>query len=370
MKEKAIIYPFDIYSAPIVRHKQSLTNYEIVGVVSPNGWGITGKDAGIVDGGTFMGISVCSNFEDMLDNCDTVIFTESANWIDFDKNLYPKIVSTIKAKKNIVLSFKLNADIREELIRECEKSEVCFKCINEGSNIFVQSLETDALCEINTPVIFILGTTDRTHKFEIQLSLREHLLKMGYRVGQIGSRNGCELFGVHSFPEFMYDHAISGSNKIIMFNRYIKKIEEEEEPDVLVIGIPGGIMPLNKKHTNNFGLMAFKVANAISPDAVVFSSTYEEYTPDYFEKIATSIKYKLGFEVDAYVLSNIKIDWESSNESQLHYLKIDSGFVNEKVCFHRKERVPVYNILNQTDSTKLVNLIVDKLTKYGDVQSM
>ncbi len=370
-KEKALIYPYDIYSCPIVRHCQSLTNYEIVGIVSPKGWGFTGKDAGTVDGGISLGIIVCNNFGDLLNGYDTAIFTESNNWIDFEKNLYPEIISKIREKKNIVCSFELNKDVRKELIRECDKSDVYFKYFNETREFSELSCKTEILYDIKTPVIFVLGTTERTHKFEIQLTVRENLLKKSYRISQVGSRKACELFGFHSFPEFMYDLSLSDSNKIIMFNRFIKKIEDKEEPDVLVIGIPGGIMPLDKKHTNHFGLIAFQVANAISPDAVIFSSTYEEYNPDYFEKISTSIKYKLGFEVDAHVLSNMKIDWEETRQGpNVVYLTLTSEFVDQKKIFYRQQGIQVYNVLNLSDSAKLTNSIVDKLADYGQVQSM
>ncbi len=136
------------------------------------------------------------------------------------------IEEVCKYKGNIFIQYPLNKNY-----------EICS---------YVDKLEIQ---EIKTPVIFVMGVGENAHKFEIQLSVRENLFNMGYKVSQVGSRNYCEMFNFHSFPEFMYSNMYSETEKIKLFNNFIKNIENQENPDVIIIGIPGTIMRINNKAT-------------------------------------------------------------------------------------------------------------------------
>ena len=71
-KNRLLIYPYDLQFCPIVRHKKLLEDYEIMALVSPRGWGLTGKDGGSADNGGELGINVSSDFENNLVLCDTI----------------------------------------------------------------------------------------------------------------------------------------------------------------------------------------------------------------------------------------------------------------------------------------------------------
>ena len=369
-REKLIIYPYDSYACPVVRHSR-LANYDVVGVAAPAGWGLTDKDAGVVDGGANLGIRISSDFSDLLETCDTVLFTNSIRELGFAEYIYPKLMQTMEAKKNIIYSIDLPEDVYHKLKAAAEKAGIYFKYDQRCLDYAQIPPRQKKLHEINTPTIFVLGTTERTHKFEIQLVLREQLIKMGYRVSQIGSRNLGVIFGFNSFPDFMNNRLFTDADAILMFNDFVKRIEHEEQPDVIIIGVPGGVMPINNTHTNYFGLMAYKIAHALTPDAVVFSSTYEDYGADYFGKMATSIKYKIGCEITAHVLANVNIDWNASRfNSELVYVTLSSDYVDKKIANYRQQGISVYNILNLSDAESLANMIVDKLSDYSEIEAI
>jgi peptide maturation system protein (TIGR04066 family) len=168
----------------------------------------------------------------------------------------------------------------------------------------------------------------------------------------------------------MYSTCLPETKKIILFNNYIKKIEIEEQPDIIVIGIPGGLMPFNKEFYNNFGIFAFEISQAIFPDIAIFSTLYGDYLPIYFEKISLSIRYKLGFEVDFFNLSNNKFDWKGSKDAKsMQYLTLDSELVDLKTQNFKKNNLPVTNILNQEDAKALTDNVIKKLTGNADIVS-
>ena len=82
--------------------------------------------------------------------------------------------------------------------------------------------------------------------------LKTYLNNLDYKVCVVSSRTNAELFGIHSFPEFMLQHNLDESSKIINFNHYIKELEVSEKPEIIIIGVPGGIMPVSEKHSDNY----------------------------------------------------------------------------------------------------------------------
>ncbi len=370
-KERLMVYPFDSQASPILRHERLMDNYEIVSVISPNGWGFCDRDAGYVDSGNDIGIDVCSSFDELIDSVDTVLFMESFKKLDIQKLVLPKIQKVAEKGKNIICTLNLEEVFYKEVEKICKDKGSYIKYYNPLRQVRINTdtyESVNSIYDIKTPVVFVLGVAEKVHKFEIQLSLRNYLIESGYKVSQVGSRHYCEMFGFHSFPSFMYSEGITETKKIKLFNNFIKQIETEEHPDVIIIGIPGGLMPFNKHFSNNFGIFAYEVSQAVFPDVAIFSTLYENYTPEYFEKILLSVRYRLGYDVDIFNLSNNKFDWKKSTFlKNMEYITINSGFIDEKKQNLSTVGKPVYNILNNTDAVQLANKVVNILSSNCNV---
>ena len=371
-KKEILVYPYDIEFCPILRHSEMMLEYAVAAIVSPLGWGMNGKDAAVADGGDCLNINVNSDFESLLPLCDCVLFSEAERPLDFDKSILPKVINAVSAGKDILYLRELDEERKKKLKGICKKYDVGFKTCDDFKDTFsVDDSYSLKLHKINTPVIFVTGSYERTQKFEIQLSLRDAFNSLGYNVSQVGSRNYCELIGFHSFPEFMYKSSIADEKKIFAFNHYLKELEIEESPDVLIVGIPGGVMRLNDSFTGRFGIMAYEVSQAVTPDVAVFSTLYEDVQPDYFEKVSMSIKYKLGFDISCYNLSNVKFDWDVAKDSEKEsYLLLDSSFIQKRIPKFNMLKTPVFNILNDRDKGNMASFLIDTLSYFGEVESV
>ena len=370
--KKVLIYPYDSGFTPILRHRQFLVGYEIVSLVSPGGWGLTGRDAGEADKSGQTGISITGNFGEALELCDAVIFVESEKPLDFQKYIMPKVFTAAEHGKDITITTQLRNEDFNTISKKCKDTGVDFKYFNypaEHRKFPTIAVENEFLHNINTPVVFVLGIGERTSKFEIQLSLREKFINEGYKVSQIGTRGYCELLGFHSFPEFMFNGTLPETNKIVFFNHLIKQIENEERPDVIIIGIPGGIMPFNNRLTNRFGILAYEVSQALEADCAIFSCHYAEYDISYFKGISDLVKYKLGFEVSCYNISNVMYDWvNSKQENKNNYTTLDSTFIDKKLNLYSKLEIPVFNAQNTDGAWNMSEHIINKLADYGNSQ--
>lgn len=370
MKEKILIYPYDFNMTPLLRHNRLLDNYEIVGVVSPIGWNLCGKDAGYADFGEPTGFKVETDFNNLIVKCDTVWICDSEIKLDFERIIYPKILDAVNAGKNVICCIAIDINAKENIKLACKDNKVYFKSFIQGdsSQDIPVYLTPNKLRKINTPVVFVAGVSCRTHKFEIQLGLREKFIDLGYTISQVGTRCYCELINFHSFPTFMFSSFISESSKIHMFNQFIKNIENTEKPDVIIIGIPGGVMPINSTFVNNFGILAFEVSQAVTPDASILSLLYEDFKPTYFDMITTSLKYKLGFELDCFNMANVNLDWNSTREhGKLIFTTFDSRYIDGKDSY-RDLKVPVFNALSENSLSSMVEYLVNRLEEYADAE--
>jgi peptide maturation system protein (TIGR04066 family) len=381
-REKVIVYPYSAQFTPILRNKELIEDYEIAALVSPYGWGLVGRDAAWADGGAPIGIDVSDSFDETLEACDTVLLAESIYKLDYFNIIRPNIEKAVKAGKNIICTIQFEDDMYNDIQKLCKDNNVDIKYFNalkKSSKIadfrqfidFPMEKQYYQLYNVETPVIFVAGMGERTNKFDIQLTLRSNLQKLGYKVGQIGSRSYCEILDFHSMPGFMYDSRVSDFHKIVLFNWFVKRIENTENPDVIIIGIPDGIMPLNRTFTGHFGVISYIISQAVPADALVLSTLFGLYKGDYFERMLQPIRYKLGCNITCFNLSNMNFDTVTSSEkSKEFYTTVDYKFVDEKIKTYTGLSTPVYNVLNADSASDMTNYIVNMLSGYGDVDAI
>jgi len=366
-KPKAVIYPYDNES--LFKYNELNTKFDTAGAVAPKGWGLTDKDIGEIRGSGHIGIRVKSSFEDCCGCFDSIIITEANIELSFNI-IYDSILGEAKKGKNVICMKKLEEEHYHSLCDICRSNGTTFEYLTGDNRMIAESVDNEALLDIKSPVIFVAGVTCRTGKFDLQLALRKEIQESGYRVSQIGTKNCCEIFGFHSFPDFMYS-TINETAKIIMFNRFVKAIELSEKPDVIIIGIPGGIMPVNKQFTDGFGILAYLVSQTVKPDAAILSVLYEDYLQEYFKEMDNLFKYRFGYNVDCFNFSNFKFDYQHSKEmGEKCYTIIDASFINEKIKKYSTCEKPIYNVLNDRDMKKMSTYLINLMSGDENIEDI
>ena len=369
LKKRAMIYPVDRESIPLIRYNSLIKEYDIVYAVSPIGWGLEGKDCGTIDGGNGVDKIITTDFQSALNLCDTVIFIPSDKIVDFEKIIYPKFKMAMELEKEIICAIDIPNNYKEVIEKMCKDKELKYKQYQLKEDKSYEEINKEYLYDINVPVIGVFGISERTGKFNMQLAIREKLVAEGYKVSQVGSRHYCELLGFHSFPKFMMNNTLSESNKVMLFNHYLKKIELDENPDVIIVGIPGGVMPYSNSYTNRFGILAFEVCNAVSFDFVIMNILYNDYNKDYFSSIKNCLRYRLGLEVDGFNITPLKGDFSTLDSiNRFEYLTLNSEFIDDKLKLFNNDNQRVFNIFNDGNKDELVAFLEDKLSSYSDIQ--
>lgn len=361
-KKRALIYPYDCESTCLIRFNHLNKIFDIVGIVSPRGWGLTDKDAGIADGGDMIGLRVENGFEVYDDNdYDAIALVDSCRELDFENIIYPKLESLIAKGKDIICLKEVDASQLKLMKDLCDKYDTSFQHFSCDWEPIKPNMTN--IFNIEVPIVFVLGLGDRTQKFNIQLSIWEGLKNLGYNVSQIGSKNYSNIFGFHPFPSFMFSKNLKEQDKVILFNRMVKKIEIEEKPDVIVIGIPGGIMAINKDITQGFGILPYLICQAVKADISILSVYYDEYNAKFFREIEILAKYRFGTLIDCFNISNIKIDYlETENSKEMSYIMLDTDFIDRKKNNYVGVTKAIFNVLNKNDQNNMTRYIINTLS--------
>lgn len=365
MKKKAVIFPYNAECAPIIKNKELLVNHDIIACVVPVGYGFQEKDAALAYGGEDTGIIV-KDFSIKELDFDDLLICESSS--DFNSIIMPQIEVAAKRGKNIIFLYDLEESYRKLIDGMRIKYTVFSNRIMDTSKLAEN--ENDII-RISVPVIFVASVIENTNKFDVQLGLRSFLQKEGYKVSQIGTKEYCELFGFHAVPKFMFENQFSENRKIVLFNRVCKSIELQEKPDVFIVGVPGATMVFNEAITNNFGIIAFEMSNAVYPDTTIMCVPHECYDVDFLKMIQTSSKYKLGMQVDCFNMANKHFDAvRSKDEKRLSFITIDTKQVDKRIADLNKEsKILIYNSFNAKSAMEMYSYIIDKLSEsdFGTV---
>ncbi len=357
--EKILIYPYNKSYEPVVAHQKliesSLPNTQIETLVSPRGWGL---EDDIVDS-SYGVIKVSSDFEGELDKCTMVWFVEDSNLQLPEDILFDKLHKAIRANKKIIYTrIKNHSQYKQAMTLIPNDIKVTIN-IHKNSNLF-----NKAMCyKINVPVLIVFGLEENTDKFEVQMGLREEFISRGYKVSSISSRGDSDILGVHSIPEFMFENEICVADKIILYNHYVKEIELDEKPEIIIIGIPGGVIPYDSFNHNNYGIMAFEISNAVPCDCAVMCSPYYQFFNGDYSEVYNDMLNKYGFNVEYCHVAPISIDTRTIADNFIRgFLTIKKDFVKDKVRDYNRD--DVLYLVDKSGLEITVDGIINKLNNY------
>lgn len=198
---------------------------------------------------------------------------------------------------------------------------------------------------INVPVIAVMGLAPNSSKFDVQVELRKAFSDAGYKATVISSNSLGKFLGMHIYPDFMFsDHSFA--KKTYGFNHYVHKLAKDEQPDVIIIGIPDGIIPYNQKIHNSFGEFASIVCNAAHPDfGILTSGLLDVINEDYFSQLKLLCRYRFDTEIFAFCISNNKIQENDTGDGYDIYF-LGNEFVEALPGFGKEN---IYNVFYNSD---------------------
>ena len=349
---KWLIYPYTPKSIPIIKNKSLLKCGEVVQVSAPLGFGLEGKN-GYIWGNEKSEYIIRNKIEQEIDG---IWITPEIGYMSIDEIL--KALEKLPiANKKIYYSAYLNIDDENKIIDLC-KNKGAKEIVKQVSASDIElSVSDNVLYKFDTPIVAVAGTGSFTQKFDLQLYLRKELLNLGYKVSQVGTRPYCEMFDFQSMPKWMFDSTYTDREKVYAFNHFLKMIELKEKPEVIIIGMPEGIIPFNEKHQQGFVLCAYEICSAVHPDYLIMSLYNGEYTQQFLDEMNNLTKYRLHVEIDDFYVSN--------------YVPMSTSYKKEHMVFSYSENKKNGNMLFNIDDMKSdtwIKKLIDKLSMYSEYE--
>ena len=340
---RVVVYPYSFQFAPFLRQMQYDHKYDVVSVVMPGTWYENGQDASYVDEGERIGVPIYNDFWDEIEKCTTIIWADydyEDNYSLFD-HVIEDIIGAMGRHKNILCCQPLEREILTTFETIAKKQNVNFEYLvtHEKGKTDIKSDQ-----KITIPIITVMGMGENCSKFEVQLLIRRILRAEGYKVSQIGSRTGCELLDFHSFPQFMFSKEYTETEKINCFLNFVLDVQNKEQADVMIIGVPGGILPLNNSNNLYFGITAFEVFNTIRSDFNILNLWCEKYNSQFIRQMENVVNYRFNSILDCVFLSNIHINSDSKGKSLLEYDVFDRDTMTNYIG--EISNKPVYSVLD------------------------
>ena len=182
------------------------------------------------------------------------------------------------------------------------------------------------LLDIETPIIIVVGAGENCNKFESQLMLKKVFDKRGFNNIYMSSNDLGLLFGMDSLPGFLFRNDFSFPKKVMQFNHYVYKICKDKNPDVMVIGVPGGITSLAEYNTNYFSEMPLIISNALKVDSSIFCFYFTDNLEKMnFKEAANQINQKFSFPIDLFSMGRQIAEYNPIFK-RADYLFLDDDF--------------------------------------------
>lgn len=357
--KKLIIYPYDKETSCIARYRNLIVDYELVGVIGFKGWNINLKDASYFDGGSNTSINISEDFEREIEKCDTVLFLDVNRPINLSCYIL-KIEIAQKFNKEILVTKKI-----DDLLRLNNVKLLNYKVIGKEDRYekYLSYKKIETIKDINTPIITIFSLGEHCNKFDISLSLRRSFLRDGYKVLQLGTKEYSSIFGIQKLPDFLFNKKASFEEKVLRFNSYIYDINRNLEPDIIIITVPGGIMPISNYITNNFGELSYVISNAVKSDLGIMSIYYDGFIDmNLVSKFKLYGTYALKTPINYINIANTQCDINQDTHD-IVYLVQNSSEIESKIKSNRElfnnNDINIFNILNSDDDNVYKKIIED-----------
>lgn len=344
-------------SVSILKHEKRLNNMEIVRIVSPKGWGYEGE---------YENHSIMYDYSISLKDCDTVWIVNSRNEISFDFDIKDKICEAVSEDKNIIITRNLNSKQRKELEIMIPREKL-YMSLDKKEDISLP--ETELLYDFSCPIVYIVGTTEFTNRFEILLSLREAFENKGYKSLLICDRVEGQEMGCAIFPDIFENSNVKEVDKIKIINSFVRKKVLKETPDIVFVMVSGRLLGANKFYIENSVVNAFELSYAVPPDCIILSMMYTENFDFIIENIQNQCKRLFGFFADYINIADRLLDdhnEESGNE--INYLTLDNLFVREKIQKFSKEKNKLVSLQEKTSFEDMTVKLINLLAQYGNTE--
>lgn len=218
------------------------------------------------------------------------------------------------------------------------------------------------LYKLNKPIIGVFGTSSKQGKYTLQLAMRRQFLKMGWKLGQIGTEPTGELFGMdYTFP-MGYNSGVklSGAESIVYINNILADLCKKDV-DLIMVGSQSNTVPYSYANLSYYPLTQMNFLMAVQPDVVVLCvNPFDD--DNYIERTKNTIESLSGTRVIALVVFPMKLrdNFGSIYSSKMPLTQEECEEITQRL--QKRHGVKTF-VLNDDIAHDLCGTIIDFLSE-------
>jgi len=361
-KRKTVIYPYHSEVTAVVRYLERLNPlYQVTNLVMSPSNRNKGKDAGLIYNKPELGLPITTDIVEAVSECDCLMIMDGLYPDRFRESIITNMKMAVKMKKEIICTLKLDEDEQKAIAEESRTNNIAFHYWHTNVlNDFPD--KSKKLYTTKAPVLFVGELIEGADAFEITLGMTHFLRKKGYKVVSIIDKPWGNLLDMTPMPD-MVRKQTDDNTKLYVLNRFLEQVERNENPDVIIIQLPGAVMRFNDTLTVGFGIVPYLVSLAVQPDWMVLGTFYDRMDPEYYDSLSERLEHQLGNGIDAVHISNAFVDLsDSTRADKIALLRVGQEMVDKEVKrLNQAGAIPVYNCCIEEECENMCGQLIDIL---------
>lgn len=355
--KKLIIYPYDLKMQYFCEGNALLRDYSVCGLFSPSSWR---KDSYTYDITPYSFFSIDS-LRNKFSYFDSILVPDlDFENTEFRNEIIENLYQALQAHKEVLCGLKLNVDEKKALEKYAEKTRSIFTTYSwTPQNITIEPMK---LQSIDKPLIYIGELCRGFYASELTTGLTNELKKRGYKVLTVLDQIFADLFDMKTTPSFIYTTEIPEQEKIIYLNAWLIEQAQIENPDIILVQVPGNTMHYNETLKDDFAVYQYFYSIAFRPDLFFMTIPLNFANENFFEKFSNTFEIRFGYEINGFYLSNIYIDEEAVRIKE----KMDKTYVKPlyyySIIKNIFENRIIYDCMCNQKYSKIADFIISFLS--------
>lgn len=350
MRTSAALFPFSSWLLPFVRQFEELQDkYVLRKLVSPSGFGLTGREAGYSRNHPEVGMAVADTLDPEDPAWDVLLLTET---IDADAvestRLENEAERALKSGKSVLYFGSGGTDVPKKMwTLSVAYPGMVHIHVGEVGMPASFRLDNNEYNRLDAPVVLVGGLVEEADTSEVLLRLAARLRADGLFFTAIGRHPIGKLFGLHALDHVFDRKDLTEAGRIHELNVFLRTLEIEERPDVIIVEAPDALMRYNDFALNGFGIRTYMVCQAACPDFLVCCLPCEMANGRLLSALSSDFEHRLGCPINAAHVSNLVVDpMDVMQTHSISYVHADMEAVLKQTANESEgASIPLFNVV-------------------------
>lgn len=314
--------------------------------------------------------NVTFDFISALNEVDGVIIADTPNNQFMYNDLIAKMKAAILNRKKIICCTTLQEIDLAMLKNEAKEYDAKFYYMVPVTN---KSYKPCIFCPQDSIIIAIGNMFSELNSIPIMLNLVRRYEKLGYHVTAVSNNMNTTLCDFVQFPTELLHSTLSHEKIIKQLNSFYNELQLLYQPDIIITQIPYGMMKYSDICTEDFGVKAYMIFQAISVDFFILNSPVDNLNISAFKAMSEVFRYRFGFDIDCVgIVDKCVNSADSDEEEHIIYDDIADIEVDEFVHFlsvKSGKQIYCFNIKDKNSYEHVVNYSIKKLSTKGNTNN-